>query len=54
MFTDLTLARKNAFSLSTTPMVATFVIAAGTHFMVITAEDHDATLEVIAEFNPFA
>jgi len=54
MFTDLILARRNALNLSKTLMVATFVITAGTQYSVITAEDHDASLSVIAEFDPYA
>lgn len=54
MFTDLILARRNALNLSKTLMVATLVIATGAHYSVITAEDHDSALVVIAEFDPFA
>lgn len=53
MFSDLTTARKNAFSLCKTLMVVTMVIAAGTKYAVITAEDHDSSLTVISEYDPF-
>jgi len=54
MFTDLKIARKSAFSLSKTLMVATMVIAIGQQFAVITADEHDSGDQVIQEFDPFA
>jgi hypothetical protein len=54
MFTDLTTARKNALGLSKTLMMATMVILVGTHYAVITAEDLDASVTVINEYDPFA
>lgn len=54
MFTDLMTARRNALALAKTLMVATMVIAVGTHYSVITAEDHDSQLVVVSEFDPYA
>lgn len=54
MFNDLTTARKSAFSLCKTLMVVTMVIAIGSQYAVITAEDHDNSLTVINEYDPFA
>jgi len=54
MFTDLTLARKHALGLAKSLMVITMVIAAGSHFAVITADDHDASLTVLNEYDPFS
>ena len=54
MFTNLTIARKSAFSLCKTLMVVTMVIAIGNQYAVITAEDHDSSLHVISEYDPFA
>jgi hypothetical protein len=54
MFNDIQIARKNALGLARTLMVVTMVIAIGTQYGVITAEDHDSSLTVIAEFDPFA
>jgi hypothetical protein len=54
MFTDISIARKHTLSLAKSLMVATMVIAAGTHFAVITAEDHDSQLVVLNEYDPFA
>lgn len=54
MFTDLKTARRNALSLSKMLMVTTLVIAVGVHYSVITAEDHEPSLKVIAEYDPFA
>jgi hypothetical protein len=34
-------------------MVITMVVAAGSHFAVITAEDHDASLTILNEYDPF-
>jgi hypothetical protein len=53
MFSDIKTARRHAFSLAKSLMVVTMVIAIGAQFSVITAEDHDHQLTVIAEFDPF-
>jgi hypothetical protein len=54
MFNDIWIARKSALSLARNLMVVTMVIAVGTGYSVITAEDHDSSLTVIHEFDPFA
>lgn len=54
MFNDIWIARKNALSLARTLMVATMVIAVGTQYAVITADDHDSSLTVVQEYDPFA
>jgi len=54
MFTDIWTARKSALSLSKTLMTATMVIAIGTQFGVITADDFDSDVVVINEYDPFA
>jgi hypothetical protein len=54
MFNDIWIARKNALSLARTLMVATMIISVGTQYAVITAEDHDSSLTVVQEFDPFA
>ncbi|MGY2734616.1 hypothetical protein [Sphingomonas sp. UYP23] len=54
MFNDIWIARKNAMSLAKTLMVATMVIAVGTGYSVITAEDHDSSLVVVNTYDPFA
>ncbi len=54
MFNDIWTARKSALSLARSLMVATMVIAVGTQYAVITAEDHDSSLVVINEYDPFA
>jgi len=54
MFTDIWTARKSALSLSKTLMAATMVIAIGTQFGVITADDFDSDVVVINEYDPFA
>jgi hypothetical protein len=54
MFNDIWIARKNALSLARTLMVATMVISVGTGYSVITADDHDSSLTVVHEFDPFA
>lgn len=54
MFNDVMLARRSALSLSRNLMVITLVIAIGTQFAVITEEDRDANLEIVAEFDPFS
>ena len=53
MFNDIWIARKSALNLARTLMVVTMVIAVGTQFSVITAEDHDSSLTVLNEFDPF-
>jgi hypothetical protein len=53
MFTDISIARGYAFSLAKTLMVVTMVIAIGNHYSVITAEDHDTSVMVIQEFDPW-
>jgi hypothetical protein len=53
MFNDIWIARKNAMSLAKTLMVATMVIAIGTQYAVITAEDHDSSVVVVNEYDPF-
>lgn len=53
MFNDIWTAGKNALSLAKTLMVATMVIAVGSQYSVITAEDHDSSLTVIQEFDPY-
>ena len=54
MFTDIWIARKNALNLARTLMVAPMVIAVGTQYAVITAEDHDMSLTIVNEYDPFA
>ena len=54
MFNDIWIARKSALSLARNLMVATMVIAVGPHFAVITADDHDSSLVVVNEYDPFA
>ncbi len=54
MFNDIWIARKNALNLARTLMVATMVIAVGTQYAVITAEDHDSQLTVVNEYDPYA
>ena len=54
MFNDIWIARKSALSLARTLMVATMVIAVGTQYAVITAEDHDGRLTIVNEYDPFA
>jgi hypothetical protein len=54
MFNDIWIARKNAMSLAKTLMVATMVIAIGTQYAVITGEDHDSSVVVVNEYDPFA
>jgi hypothetical protein len=54
MFNDIWIARKSAMSLARTLMVATMVITVGTGYAVITADDHDSTLTVVNEYDPFA
>lgn len=54
MFTDIGTARRHAFSLSRSLMVVTFVIAIGQQYGVITAEDTDGSVALVAEYDPFA
>ncbi len=54
MSTDLGTARKSALTLSKTLMAATMVIAIGTQFAVITADDFDGDVAVLNEYDPFA
>jgi hypothetical protein len=54
MFTDIWIARKSALSLARNLMVVTMVIAVGTGYSVITAEDHDSSVVVVNEYDPFA
>ena len=54
MFTDIATARRHAFSLSRSLMMATFVIAIGQQFGVITAEDADGSVSIVTEYDPFA
>ena len=54
MFNDIWIARKNALNLARTLMVATMVIAVGTQYAVITAENHDISLTIVNEDDPFA
>ncbi len=54
MFNDIRIARKSALTLARDLMVITMVIAVGTQFSVITADDYDSSLTVIQEYDPFA
>ena len=54
MFNDITIARKSALSLAKNLMAITMVIAVGTQYAVITADDYDSSLHVVAEYDPFA
>ena len=54
MFNDIWIARKNALSLARNLMVATMVIAVGGQYAVITADDHESSLVVVNEYDPFA
>lgn len=54
MFTDIWTARRSALSLSKSLMVVTMVIAIGTQFAVITADDFDGDVSVINEYDPYA
>lgn len=54
MFNDIWIARKSALSLARTLMVATMVIAVGTQYAVITADDQDSSLTIVNEYDPFA
>ena len=44
---------QNAMSLAKTLMVASMVIAIGTQYAVITAEDHDSSVVVVNEYDPY-
>ena len=54
MFNDIWIARKSALSLARSLMAVTMVIAVGTQYAVITAEDHDSSLTIVNEYDPFA
>ena len=54
VFNDIWIARKSALSLARTLMVATMVIAVGTQYAVITADDQDSSLTIVNEYDPFA
>lgn len=54
MFNDIWIARKSALSLARNLMAVTMVIAVGTQFAVITADDHDSSHMIINEYDPFA
>jgi hypothetical protein len=54
MFNDIWIARKSALSLARSLMAVTMVIAVGTQYAVITADDHDSSLKVVNEYDPFA
>ena len=51
MFTDIWTARRSALSLSKNLMVATMVIAIGTQFGVITADDCDGDVATAKDNN---
>ncbi|MBU0658671.1 MAG: hypothetical protein KJ876_16855 [Alphaproteobacteria bacterium] len=53
MFTDIKIARLNAFGLSRTLMIATMVIGIGNQFAVITADEFDGDVAVLNEYDPF-
>ena len=53
MFNDIWIARKSALSLARNLMVVTMVIAVGTQYSVITAEDHDSSLTVVNDYDPW-
>lgn len=53
MFNDIRIARNSALSLARNLMVVTMVIAVGTQYSVITADDHDSSLMVVNEYDPF-
>ena len=53
MFNDICIARKNAMGLARNVMVATMVIAVGTGYAVITAEDHHGSLTIVNEYDPY-
>ena len=54
MFNDIWITRKNALGLARNLMVATMVIAIGTQYAVITADDLDSSRQVGNEYVPFA
>lgn len=43
-----------SLSMARSPFLATMVIAVGTQYAVITAEDHDNSLAVVNEYDPYA
>ncbi len=47
-------ARRHAFSLSRSLMVVTFVITIGQQYGVITAEDGDGSITLVARYDLFA
>lgn len=53
MFTDIWTARDAALDLARTLMVATIVIAVGSQYAVITADDLDSSLTIVSEYDPF-
>jgi hypothetical protein len=53
MFSDISIARQSALKLSRTLMVITMVISVGTRFSVITAEDHDNSLTIVNQYDPY-
>ena len=54
MFNDIWIARESALSLARSLMAVTMVIAVGTQYAIITAEDHDNSLTIVNEYDPFA
>ena len=54
MFNDIWIARKSALSLARNLMSITMVIAVGTQYAVITAEDLDSSDLIVNEYDPFA
>lgn len=54
MFNDIWITRKNALGLARNLMVATMVIAIGTQYAVITADDLDSSSQVVNKYVPFA
>jgi hypothetical protein len=53
MFNDIWIARKSALALARN-LMGTMVIAVGTQYAVITADDHDSSLIIVNEYDPFA
>ena len=54
MFNDIWIARKSALSLARNLMAVTMVIAVGTQYAVITADDLDSSHMIVNEYDPFA
>lgn len=54
MYSDIRIARRSALSLARTLMVVTMVIAVGAGYVVITVEDHDSSMTIVNEYDPFA